>query len=75
MAEQEALHKQLQQEQEMLQHFQEKQEIKLLYQQDKEKTALEEKIEKSHREQEKGVSRQIHTHAYAESFIKGTHFN
>lgn len=40
----------------MLQHFQEKQEIKLLYQQDKEKTSLDEKIEKSRVDQEKDVS-------------------
>ncbi len=56
VAELEALQRQLHQEQDMLQHFQEKQEAKLLYQQDKEKKLIDEKIETSERELEKEVS-------------------
>lgn len=56
IAEQEALRKQLQSEQDMLQKFQETQEEKLISQHDREQTALNEKVEASKRELEKNVS-------------------
>ena len=57
LKEQEALRKQLMQEQDLLQAFQESQEQKLLTQHDKEQSALNEKVENSKRELEKQVSR------------------
>lgn len=55
MAEQNALRKQLQQEQELLQKFQESQEDKLKSQHTREKAALDAKIEDSKKELEKKV--------------------
>ena len=57
LAEQEALRKKLQQEQELLQRFQESQEAKLLVQHEREKQALDEKVEASKLELEKQVSK------------------
>ena len=56
LAEQNALRKQLQQEQELLQKFQESQEDKLNAQHVREKAALDIKIESSKKELEKAVS-------------------
>lgn len=47
MAEQEALRKKLQQEQDVLQKFQESQEAKLLVQHERERHAVDEKVEGS----------------------------
>lgn len=55
MAEQEALRKKLQQEQDVLQRFQESQEAKLLVQHERERLALDEKVEASRLELEKQV--------------------
>ena len=55
MKEQEALRKQLQQEQDLLQTFQEAQDEKLKTQHVKERTALDEKVELSKKELEKEV--------------------
>ena len=56
MAEQEALRKKLQQEQDLLQKFQESQEAKLLVQHEREKEAQDEKVEAGKLELEKQVS-------------------
>ena len=56
LAEQEALRKQLQQEQNLLQQFQEKQENKLLALHDCEKRQADEGVEKSKRELERQVN-------------------
>ncbi len=56
LAEQNALRKQLQQEQELLQGFQESQEAKLNSQHSKEKAALNIKVENSQKELDKMVS-------------------
>ena len=55
MKEQEALRKQLQQEQDLLQTFQEAQDEKLKTQHVKERTALDEKVDLSKKELEKEV--------------------
>ena len=55
LKEQEALRKQLQQEQDMLQAFQEAQDEKLRVQHERERTALQEKVELSKRELDKEV--------------------
>ena len=55
LKEQEALRKQLQQEQDLLQTFQEAQDEKLKVQHMKERTALDEKVELSKKELEKEV--------------------
>ena len=67
MTEQEALRKQLQQEQELLQTFQESQEAKLLAQHEREKKALDEKVEASKRELEKQVC--VHVCMYMGLFV------
>ena len=56
LKEQEALRRQLQQEQDMLQAFQEAQDEKLRVQHERERTALQEKVELSKRELDKEVS-------------------
>ena len=56
LAEQEALRKKLQQEQDVLQRFQESQEAKLLVQHERERLALDEKVEASKLDLEKQVS-------------------
>ena len=56
MAEQEALRKKLQHEQDVLQKFQESQEAKLLVQHERERQALDEKVEASKLEFDKQVS-------------------
>ena len=56
LSEQEALRRKLQQEQDVLQKFQESQEAKLLVQHEKEKQALDEKVATSKLELEKQVS-------------------
>ena len=56
LSEQEALRRKLQQEQDVLQKFQESQEAKLLAQHEKEKQALDEKVTTSKLELEKQVS-------------------
>lgn len=55
LKEQEALRKQLQQEQDLLQTFQEAQDQKLKVQHERERTALDEKVELSKKELEKEV--------------------
>lgn len=55
LAEQNALRKQLYQEQELLQRFQESQEEKLVVQHEREKAALDVKVEDSKKELEKMV--------------------
>lgn len=55
LKEQEALRKQLQQEQDLLQTFQEAQDQKLKVQHEREQTALDEKVELSKKELEKEV--------------------
>ena len=56
LAEQESLRKKLQQEQDVLQRFQESQEAKLLVQHERERLALDEKVEASKLDLEKQVS-------------------
>ena len=56
MAEQEALRKKLQQEQDVLQRFQESQEAKLLVQHERERQLLDEKVETSKLELQQQVS-------------------
>lgn len=56
LAEQEALRKKLQQEQDVLQRFQESQEAKLLVQHERERQLLDEKVETSKLELQQQVS-------------------
>lgn len=63
LKEQEALRKQLQQEQDLLQTFQEAQDQKLKVQHERERTALDEKVELSKKELEKEVQ-YIHVFPY-----------
>ena len=56
LAEQEALRKKLQQEQDVLQRFQESQEAKLLVQHERERQLLDEKVEASKLELQQQVS-------------------
>ena len=64
LAEQEALRKKLQQEQDLLQRFQESQEAKLLVQHEREKHALDEKVEASKLELEKQVSKELYKNMF-----------
>jgi thousand and one amino acid protein kinase len=59
LKEQEALRRQLQQEQDMLQAFQEAQDEKLRVQHERERTALQEKVELSKRELDKEIFERV----------------
>ena len=69
LKEQETLRMQLQQEQDLLQTFQEAQDEKLRVQHERERAALQEKVELSKRELDKEVSQQRESESERERFL------